>query len=463
MGAGVAGLASALLLARDGHDVTLLERDALTVGASGDAWHWRRKGIPHFHQPHAFIPRGVKELREHLPDVHQVLLDNGADPIDLARKLPGPRVPADDELQMLGVRRPLIEWALWRAVADEPGITVRHGVHAGGLRFDAGRVSAVAVDDVDLDADLVVDALGRRSPALDWLAQAGITEQPVETSDCGVTYYCRYYSRRPGVEAPDGPWPLSPRGDLGYFGFSSFPGDNRTFAALLAVPPGVPEWRAFKDPAVFEAAVAQIPALRTWVDPDGVEPITDVLPMAGLRNTLRHYEPLAGRGLVPVGDAYAHTDPVLAHGLPLALVHARELASALREHSDVDDAAGQYAERVAPILRERFELATALDAQRLRLWLGAPVDFTRPDGDYALFTFVAGAAAAMADPEIFRVHYRRLGLLDSTAVLDSDAALQQRMGVLFAEMRSVPRPPSGPTRDAMVELASRPSGDSTTS
>ena len=454
MGAGFAGLASALLLARDGHDVTLLERDALTVAGPAEAWHWPRKGIPHFLQPHAFTPRGDKELRDHLPDVHQALLDNGAGLIDLARKLPGERLPADDELRMLGVRRPLIEWALWRAVVAEPRVTIRSGVRVDGVRMDRGRTVAVAVDGADLDADVVVDALGRRSPALEWLAAAGITEEPVESSDCGVTYYCRYYRQRPGFDLPDGPWPVSPRGDLGYLGFSSFPGDNRTFAALLPVPPGVPEWRAFRNAAVFEAAVAQIPALRGWVDPDGVEPITDVLPMAGLRNTLRHYDPNAGRGLVPVGDALAHTDPVLSHGLPLALIHARELTTALHEHEVVDDALSQYAERTAPVLRERFDFATALDAQRLRHWLGESVDFTRRDGDYALFTFIAGGAAAMVDAEVFRVVTRRMGLLDSTSVLDDDLAMQQRIEDLFAEARSAPRPPSGPTRDEMVELVS---------
>ena len=59
---------------------------------------------------------------------------------------------------------------------------------------------------------------------------------------------------------------------------------------------------------------------------------------AGLRNTLRHWDPAAPTGLVPVGDAYAHLDPVLAHGLAFAVVHAGELAAALRGFADVRDA-----------------------------------------------------------------------------------------------------------------------------
>ncbi len=85
----MAGLSAALLLARDGHDVTLVERDRLHVGDPTDAPSWERKGIAHFLQPHAFIPRGRLELREHLRDVYDVLLAAGAHDVDLRRKLPG--------------------------------------------------------------------------------------------------------------------------------------------------------------------------------------------------------------------------------------------------------------------------------------------------------------------------------------------------------------------------------------
>src|SRR5687768_537582 len=146
MGGGVAGLATALHLARDGHRVTILERDSLDVGNARTSPTWARRGIPHFLQPHAFIPRGRTELRAHLPDIYDALLGAGAGDVDLRRKLPGPIEPEDEVLQYIGVRRPLIEWALRQAVAGESGIEVRDGVRATGL---------------DTEADLTVDAMGR--------------------------------------------------------------------------------------------------------------------------------------------------------------------------------------------------------------------------------------------------------------------------------------------------------------
>jgi 2-polyprenyl-6-methoxyphenol hydroxylase-like FAD-dependent oxidoreductase len=459
LGGGMAGLSAALLLARQGQPVRLIERDRLDVGGPLDAPGWERRGLPQFLQPHAFIPRGRKELRTRLPDVYEALLAAGARDVDARTKMPGAPVAeeaGDEDLQFLAVRRPLIEWALRRAVEHEPGIEVRDGVRVDGLVVEGGRVTGVRVEGATVDAAAVVDALGRRTPTGGWLADAGVGSAPTETSDCGVVYYSRYYRQRPGFELPDGPWVLGPRGDLGYAGFATFPGDNGTFAALLSVPSGVPEWRVLSDAGAFEACVGQIPPLRQWVDPAGVEPLTDVLPMAGLRNSFRHYDPAAG--LVPIGDAASHTDPVVAYGLSFALIHAAALASALEAHPDRVDAFEAYAAAARPWLRERYELATALDEQRHRLWLGEPVDFTRHDGDYALFSLVAGGVASMMDVEIFRMFSRRTGLLDSTAVLDDDLAMQRRIEDLFARATSTPRPPSGPPRDEMLAIATAASG-----
>ena len=282
-------------------------------------------------------------------------------------------------------------------------------------------------------ADLVVDALRRRTPS--WtMAGERTASRPAHRDQ---RLWCHLLQPLlPGPtwrELPDGPWLLSPRGDLGYFGFASFPGDNGTFAALLAVPTGVPAWRSFKDADVFDAAVAQIPALRAWVDPDLVDPITAVMAMAGLRNTpVRRPDSATVAGLVPVGDAYGHSDPALAHGLAFALVHAGALASRLREHVDIGDALASYVAPTGPAFRERYDLATALDDQRRRLWLGEPMDVAHRGGDYALFSMTAAGAAATQDAEIFRAFVRRIGLLDSTQVLDRDINLQGRIE-LFAQ------------------------------
>jgi len=109
-GGGVAGLAAALAVARAGHRAVVVERDPVEADESPrDAFDVERRGIPHFFQPHAFLPRGRRVLREFAPDVLDALLAAGAEPQDLAVKLRGPQEPADDDLVYLWVRRPVVE------------------------------------------------------------------------------------------------------------------------------------------------------------------------------------------------------------------------------------------------------------------------------------------------------------------------------------------------------------------
>jgi flavin-dependent dehydrogenase len=215
IGGGVTGLATALLTARGGRQVTIVERDAVPSGPIDSAPELPRPGVPHYLQPHAFIPRARLELRRELPDVYADLLAAGASEVDLRHKLPGPPEPEDAELVYLAVRRPLIEWALRRAVADEPGIEVLAGVRAHGVASEDGKVTGVALDSGVVPADLVIDAHGRRAVPNGWLGATGGTAPEPAVNSCGVVYYSRYYRRRPGFELPDGPWFLSPRGDLG--------------------------------------------------------------------------------------------------------------------------------------------------------------------------------------------------------------------------------------------------------
>jgi hypothetical protein len=178
--------------------------------------------------------------------------------------------------------------------------------------------------------------------------------------------------------------------------------------------------------------------------------------MGSLQNTLRGpFSAEAGPvGVVSVGDAVCHTDPVMALGVAFALIHARALVSALDESgSDLVTIAAAFEDATRPAMEERFGYASAIDDVRTRLWTNQPVDYAhRAGGAYPFFTFAAGAAAALVDPAVFRAVVRRNTFLDPLRVLDEDTPLQERIETIFADLLARGRPRPGPPRDELVAV-----------
>jgi len=105
IGGGICGLGAALLLARDGHGVTVLERDVGAIPESSfAAWqHWQRQGVAQFRQPHNFMPGLRLILEKELPDIQDALRRAGAAKFDLVNPLPAffadqPPRPVDEKL-----------------------------------------------------------------------------------------------------------------------------------------------------------------------------------------------------------------------------------------------------------------------------------------------------------------------------------------------------------------------------
>src|SRR5690606_33811589 len=70
VGGGIAGMLAALFLARDGHRVTVYERDDTDLPATADEAfeRWDRRGAAHARQSHALLARLRRTLTERAPD-----------------------------------------------------------------------------------------------------------------------------------------------------------------------------------------------------------------------------------------------------------------------------------------------------------------------------------------------------------------------------------------------------------
>lgn len=364
VGAGPAGLFSSIALARRGHRVRLLDRDA------GPPAHgrWNRKGVMQFHQAHTFRAPVIDALRSELPDVLTALLDAGA----VVAAAP------DGQPAALLCRRSTFDAVLRAAATAQPGVSL-HTAHVDGLVRDGGRVMGVRVQGRTLTADLVLDASGRASRITDGV------RPPAEGGECGVVYVTRQYRRHGEPASAEGPPTNSPIGlSLGferYFAIA-FLHDDHTFSITIAHGGRDARLKALRHADVFEAAVASIPGLVDWIDPRISHPTSDVLPGGRLYNGYRGQADRAGRlctpGMISVGDAVATTTPLAGRGVTLALMQATALLDAVVEHgADTDSAARQFDDWCDTRVKPWFDDHRYADADRLRRWTGGDVDVTR--------------------------------------------------------------------------------------
>jgi 2-polyprenyl-6-methoxyphenol hydroxylase-like FAD-dependent oxidoreductase len=164
VGGGPVGLFSALLLARSGHQVVLLDsdKDPTSYGADEIFLGWRRPGVPQSLHGHVFRGRVGRVLREEAPDVLDMLLESG---VEKAGYDFGTGFEQDVSPMS---RRPVFEAVLRRIVRDEPSIKFRTGVRVAGLE-SADRIGVPRVVGLwtrwgnYIGADLVIDCGGRRS------------------------------------------------------------------------------------------------------------------------------------------------------------------------------------------------------------------------------------------------------------------------------------------------------------
>jgi 2-polyprenyl-6-methoxyphenol hydroxylase-like FAD-dependent oxidoreductase len=327
-----------MLLARDGHEVTVLERDEAAVPSSiEEAWEsWSRDGVTQFRQAHFLPARGRALLEELLPDVFAAFVTAGAlrfDPMP-----PGLADGAGDgdgeRFVTYTGRRPTIEQVVASAAQQEAGVDVRRGVAVEELvmrtRDAAPHVTGVRVESGEVvEADLVVDAMGRGSRLPRWLSAAGIQPVHEESEDCGFIYYSRFFRSADGT-TPEVLAPLlSP---IGTFSILTLPADNGTWSVTTYISSGDQALKRMRDPEQWAAAVRACPLHAHWLEG---EPVGPIQAMGGVIDRYRRMvtdEQPPVTGLALLADAWACTNPSLGRGITLGLMHARCLREVVRSH-----------------------------------------------------------------------------------------------------------------------------------
>ncbi len=298
VGGGIAGLWTALALARSGRELTVLERDPPPPETSADEAfeNWERKGVGHLRHSHAFLARLHVLIRDNYPDLMEELLAAAAANSKFADGLPVSLqdiyepVPGDKDMTILTSRRTTPDSSCAatprgnRASASRTGALVRD-VLTDKDENGVLRVTGLTVEQngatTDRTADIVVDAAGKNSQIIDWLnkAGAGIAE---ETERAGILYFTRHYRLHDPKNEP-ARTKVPGAGDLGFIKYGLFPADNGCFSITLAVPEIEMEMRrAIVRPENFDAICAMLPGIATWTSTDASEPVSRVFGMGEL-------------------------------------------------------------------------------------------------------------------------------------------------------------------------------------
>ncbi|MEV5395691.1 FAD-dependent oxidoreductase [Streptomyces cellulosae] len=335
IGAGLSGMLAAAVLSATGADeVVVVDRDELPDGPA------HRRGLPQGRHAHLLMEGGLRAMEELLEgaELRKRLLAAGAHEIPLNSGMLA--LTPEGWLRrwrrtgpsMLTCTRALLDWVVREAVLERAPVTVRKGAVVG-LTGSAEQVRGVRLaepgGDVDLDADLVVDASGRGTRVVSWLDGLGVSGVRERAVDSGLVNATRLYRVPEGAED----FPLTIVQPNPYL--------SRPARSAMIMPVEGGRWLVScggsrggeppSDPEGFLRYTLALPDPIVGRLISGAEPLGDVHLSRSTSNVRRYLEKLPRwpERFVVLGDALATFNPAYGHGMSVAAFGARVLSREL--------------------------------------------------------------------------------------------------------------------------------------
>ncbi len=407
IGAGMAGLLAARVLADSFEHVALIEADELPDQALP------RKGTPQCEHVHALLKSGEGVLSGLYPGLKDALRAGGGHEFSVRSRwrFYGPGgwpEPADVGLTMLAQTRPMLEQIVRERTLRRPEIQLLRG-RVRDLEGE-GEVSGVVVEQDGekrrLEADLVVDATGRGGRTTTWLRDVGRMPPREELMRPDLRYTSALFSRR----LADGP-------DFGGWLMFLQPPDTRS---AVAIPVEGGAWQVTVGDRFGGSVPPDEGAVRAFLqalpDPKLATLLRDERPLTAFRTyrvadvRIRRFDERLEelpRAYLPIGDAIATFNPIYAQGISVAALQAQALAEALAAEESLEEAARSYLVRAMEPALWAWRLGQASDLRYEQ------VEGERTAEVQALADSIRRLfEATVRDPSLQVVHARAIHLLE---------------------------------------------------
>jgi len=397
LGGSVAGLLAAAALSPSVGAVTIIERDDLAALVNGSG---QRRGVPQGSQVHALLGAGQEAMAGLLPGIVDELIAAGGTLLDSPHRIAifgahGWAGRAPSRARVVFMRRPVLEAVVRRRVLALPNVTTVRAV-VTGLVGTSERITGVRLQDAQpCGADLVVDATGRNSHAVDWLAEFG---HPAPQSK-QLRSYVSYATAT--VRLPEDVFPPGVAGILSH----PHPGALRG-AAVVPCDNGLHQVAALgmvradptRDHEGFFAHLDASPSPLVGEVARKAEFVEEptVYKVRGSLRRLWEDRPRHPEGFLLIGDSVMSFNPLYGQGMSVAACEAATLRRLAGESGLADGLAARAQAAFTDVVDTVFNMVVSLDAH----YPGAELDGVQPPGAEAVAYGRALSQLATEDPEV---------------------------------------------------------------
>ncbi len=264
--------------------------------------------------------------------------------------------------------RPYLEWAMRNQIRKLPNVRITDSCEVTGLVVCGDRKQLQEVVFIDrskteqnVQADLVVDAMGIHSRTPIWLEQSGFPKPNEKRIKVDVGYASRLY-RRPESHSND--WDV-----LSIFSNSRmggvFPLEQKdvwlvTLSGCNGEHPGSDEHQFLQ----FAHDLPRSDIYEMMVRAESITPIATFRYGTYIR---RYYEkmPRMPENLIVVGDALCSFNPIYGQGMSVSAMQAEWLGECLKQTRDLKTVCRRYYKRVSKLIDMVWLMSTSEDYRRL--------------------------------------------------------------------------------------------------